>query len=467
MIPLKIAALSLIPDAGHVGPLLRMAEALSARGHEVMCMLPDECSTLASTYDVAHTPIGRALSPAAVKAQSSFGGGSIFTASLDVYYRDYYCAIFASLADKVATVLKTLRSKRPDLILVDDHQFQEISAGIGAELGVPVVFHDSLGGLHSRANSLCVNLYGKSISKWRQPGVLAVALIYHLYCQMARSYRFRLDGLSRAAERARGDLGALLTKLPPSADAAHAPGGAGVVSAESRRMKYHFATGLGVLEKRVRNLAAFPDRRVFGPIWSRPTVPLPSDLEAWLERQPSKSVVFVAFGSMVSLSVRQVRRLSSALDALRAPVLWASKGGPGAFSAGSVPKSVRIEAFVPQRAVLCHPAIGACVTHGGSGTVLECMVASVPMVVMPVMWDQPYNAQLVQELQVGVRIDWWRMTDRVLTEALRSALQSLEYRQRMASIVHELRAQRGSEEVFRFLEDIANSRDAESWIPWS
>ena len=98
---------------------------------------------------------------------------------------------------------------------------------------------------------------------------------------------------------------------------------------------------------------------------------------------------------------------------------------------------------------------------------LECMVASVPMVVMPVMWDQPYNAQLVQELEVGVRIDWWRLTDRVLTEALRSALQSLHYRQRMASIVHELRAQRGSEEAVRFLEDVANSHDVESWIRWS
>jgi UDP:flavonoid glycosyltransferase YjiC (YdhE family) len=463
MTRLKIAVLSLIPDAGHVGPLLRIAEALAARGHEVRCLLPDECSSLASTYDVANIPIGRALSPIAVKAQNGFGGGSIFAASLDVYYRDYYCAICARLADMVATVLKELGSQRPDLVLVDDHQFREVSAGIGAELGVPIVFHDSMGGLHSRANSLCVNLYGKSMARWRQLGVLAAGSIYYLYCQAARLYRFRLDGLSLAAARARDDLGVLLPKLPPSADATRAPGG--VVSAEFRRMKYHFATGLGLLEQRVRNLAPFPGRLVFGPIWSRPTVPLPGDLEVWLEGQPSKSVVFVSFGSMVTLSVRQVRMLLSALDALGAPVLWTSKGGTDAFSMHSVPKNVRIEAFVPQRSVLCHPAIGTCVCHGGSGTVLECVVASVPMVVMPVMWDQPYNAQLVQELGVGLRIDWWRLTDRTLTEALRSVLLSLEYRQRIASIVHELRSQRGFEEVLRFLGDVVTSGDAESWIP--
>jgi UDP:flavonoid glycosyltransferase YjiC (YdhE family) len=467
MTRLKIAVLSLIPDAGHVAPLLKIAEALAAYGHEVMCLLPDECSTLASTFAVANTPIGRALSPIAIKAQRGFGGRSIFAASLDVYYRDYYCAIFASLADMVATVLKELGSERPDLVLVDDHQFQEVSAGIGAELGVPIVFHDSVGGLHSRANSLCVNLYGKSMSRWRQLGILAVGSMYYLYCQAARSCRFRFEGLSRAAAGARADLGVLLTRLAPSAEAAHAPGGAGIVSAKSRRMKYHFATGLGLLEQRVRNLAPFPDRRVFGPIWSRPAAPLPSDLEVWLEGQPSRSVVFVSFGSMVTVSVRQVRMLLSSLNALGAPVLWASKSGRDAFSTQSLPERVRIETFVPQRSVLCHPAIGACVTHGGSGAVLECMVASVPMVVMPVMWDQPYNAQLVQELGAGIRIDWWRLTDRVLTEALRAVLLSPEYRQRLVSIVDELRAQRGSEEVLRFLEDVASSGDAESWIPES
>jgi hypothetical protein len=44
-------------------------------------------------------------------------------------------------------------------------------------------------------------------------------------------------------------------------------------------------------------------------------------------------------------------------------------------------------------------------------------------------------------------------------------LLSLEYRQRIASIVHELRSQRGFEEVLRFLGDVVTSGDAESWIP--
>jgi UDP:flavonoid glycosyltransferase YjiC (YdhE family) len=463
MTRLNVAIVALYPDAGHIVPLLRIGAMLVARGHDVVCLLPRECSALASSYGLINREIGAALSPVAVKASREFGGRTILSASFDVYYRDYYSAIFARSVEMVEAVLKKLASRPPDLVLVDNHQFPDVFAGIGAELDVPVLFHDSAGGLHSRAGSLAVSIYGKPMSRWKQVGVLAVGSLYYLYREAARLYRFRRYGLPQATIEARRKLCALLTKLPPSDDAPSTPSSAGAVSAASRRMKYHFATGLGLLEHRHRGLALYLDRQAFGPILDLPDRPLPADLKQWLDDQPERSVVYVSFGTMVTLSAPRLRILLSAFAALDTPLLWAIGGERNALSNLPLPESIRVEAFVPQSSVLSHAAVGACVTHGGVGTVSECLIAGVPMVVMPVMWDQPYNAEFVQELGAGTRLDWWDLNDRELMATLRSVRLSAEYRRRVSSIAVELRAQRGSEQVLCFLKKVADSGDTESW----
>lgn len=457
---LHVAIVALYPDAGHVVPLLKIGALLVKHGHEVTCLLPDECSALVNTYGLMNTRIGTALSPIALRASRGFGRRTIFAASFDVQYRDYYAAIFATSAGMVRTILTELRRRRPHLLLADNHQFIEISAAIGAELEIPVVFHDSAGGLHNRCGSLGVQVYGKKLSRPQEFGVLTLGFVYHLFCQAARHFRFRRDGLPRSTAQARNELQALLTKSPPSY-APHGPTSAGAVSPQSRRMRHHFAAGLGLLESRRLGMTPHPDRRSFGPIFDLPEPALPTDLAQWLESRAAHSVIYVSFGSMVAMSTRRLRVLLAVFGALDAPVLWALKGGRSALPTQSVPQTVRVEPFVPQRAVLAHPAVGACLTHGGIGTVLECFAAGTPQVVMPILWDQPYNAQFVHDLGAGIRLDWWNLKERTLADALRSILHAPEWRQRVRSLADELSAQNGSEEVLHFLEDLVNSRDSD------
>jgi UDP:flavonoid glycosyltransferase YjiC (YdhE family) len=458
---MKIAILTLYPDAGHIVPLLKIGALLVARGHEVICLLPNECSALTSSYGLANNQIGP-LPTIAANASTKFGASTILTASFDVYWRDYYTAIFADSVHMVETILKELKSHPVNLILADNHQFPEVAAGIGAELNVPVVFHDSVGGLKSRAGPPIVTFYGKRMSPWKEAGLLTFGTLYSSYREAARIYRFRRQGLFEASADARKHLCTLLPKLPPK-ESYLGITSAGMVSAASRRMKYHFATGLGLLEHRHRGSELHPDRQAFGPILDVPEAPLPDDLKRWLDAHHKRGVIFVSFGSMVRLSAARLRILVSAFSALDTPVLWT--GGPSSNQTPrlSLPKAVRIAAFVPQRSVLSHAAVGACITHGGGGTVLECLAAGVPMVVMPLMWDQPYNAQFVQDLGAGIRLDWWRLSRPIFIHALQSVLSSSQYQQRASSIGAELRSQNGSDEALQFLTKVADSKDAESW----
>ena len=70
---------------------------------------------------------------------------------------------------------------------------------------------------------------------------------------------------------------------------------------------------------------------------------------------------------------------------------------------GPVPANVHVEQWVPQSAVMAHAS--AMVGHGGSGSTLAAMAAGMPLAVVPLFADQPENAERVDELGAGLRLD--------------------------------------------------------------
>jgi MGT family glycosyltransferase len=65
-----------------------------------------------------------------------------------------------------------------------------------------------------------------------------------------------------------------------------------------------------------------------------------------------------------------------------------------------VPPNVVLVNWAPQLAILERASI--MMTHGGLGTVKECIYFGVPMIVFPVDWDQPENAARVSYHGLGV-----------------------------------------------------------------
>jgi UDP:flavonoid glycosyltransferase YjiC (YdhE family) len=69
---------------------------------------------------------------------------------------------------------------------------------------------------------------------------------------------------------------------------------------------------------------------------------------------------------------------------------------------GPLPANVHVERWLPQADVLPH--VAAMVCHGGAGTVRGGLTAGVPMAVLPLFADQPYNAARVAELGAGIAL---------------------------------------------------------------
>lgn len=141
-----------------------------------------------------------------------------------------------------------------------------------------------------------------------------------------------------------------------------------------------------------------------------------SDIIRWLDRQPSKSVVFLCFGSEGTFSEAQIKHLAAALESTGRRFLWSLRRGkekdspipveilPDGFlqRTGGVGKVI---GWAPQAAVLSHAAVGGFVSHCGWNSVLESLWYGVPMAAWPIYAEQQVNAfQVVAEIGVAVEV---------------------------------------------------------------
>jgi zeaxanthin glucosyltransferase len=132
-----------------------------------------------------------------------------------------------------------------------------------------------------------------------------------------------------------------------------------------------------------------------------PTVDLERRAEAtfpWERLDPARRLVYVSLGSQSHRAgqERAAAFLRAAAEAFANRPAWQivlSTGGLLEPAEIPAPPGAIVTPWAPQLDLLDRAALA--VTHGGLGTVKECIVRGVPMVVFPIDHDQPDNARRV------------------------------------------------------------------------
>ncbi|KAL2921163.1 UDP-glycosyltransferase 88B1 [Bienertia sinuspersici] len=117
----------------------------------------------------------------------------------------------------------------------------------------------------------------------------------------------------------------------------------------------------------------------------------------WLDTQPSRSVVYLCFGSAGVFSKKQIKEIALGLEKSGVRFLWVVKNPPNedepildlllpeGFFDRTREKGQVVKLWVPQIEVLAHESVGAFVTHCGWNSTLEAVCAGVPLVAWPLM----------------------------------------------------------------------------------
>ncbi|WVQ72903.1 hypothetical protein IAR50_002465 [Cryptococcus sp. DSM 104548] len=133
-------------------------------------------------------------------------------------------------------------------------------------------------------------------------------------------------------------------------------------------------------------------------------------LDQMQEKHGSRSVCYVSFGSLFFPLFRPelIRYILQTLHEVDIPFVFAYASGAAPVPPGLVEGFVGLEdaclvKFAPQWAVLNHPATRFFITHCGSNSTHETIMAKVPIVSMPFAADQGEIASLLTEvLHVGI-----------------------------------------------------------------
>ncbi|KAI3798197.1 hypothetical protein L1987_33466 [Smallanthus sonchifolius] len=132
------------------------------------------------------------------------------------------------------------------------------------------------------------------------------------------------------------------------------------------------------------------------------------DYIKWLNTKPKSSVVYVSFGSMVTLSIDQAEEMASALLESDRPFLWVIRDGGQVVKLSNIEvlkKQGMIVGWCSKVKVLNHQAIGCFLTHCGWNSTSEALAAGVPTVAFPQWSDQTTNAKMTEDVwKTGVKV---------------------------------------------------------------
>lgn len=156
------------------------------------------------------------------------------------------------------------------------------------------------------------------------------------------------------------------------------------------------------------------------------------------DRPADSALIYLSLGSLGGADVDLMQRLVDVLGATRHRYIVSK--GPQADRIRLADNMVG-EQMVPQTKVI--PQVDLVISHGGNNTVTETLHFGKPLIVLPLFWDQYENAQRIDELGFGIRLNTYGFAGDELTEAVEKILADTELRHRLAEIGEKIRARDG------------------------
>ncbi|XP_065858829.1 UDP-glycosyltransferase 83A1-like [Euphorbia lathyris] len=133
----------------------------------------------------------------------------------------------------------------------------------------------------------------------------------------------------------------------------------------------------------------------------------------WLDQQPLKSVIYVAFGSITTFDKTQFQELALGLELTGKRFLLVVRPGitketnvyPQGFEE-RVGNRGKIVEWASQQKVLSHPSVGCFLSHCGWNSTMEGVANGVPFLCWPYFGDQPINESYICDVwKVGLNFN--------------------------------------------------------------
>ncbi len=424
---MKSILIAPLPEEGHLLPTFALARGLLSRGYRVRYLATADCERTLRDQGFDFIPLFPDLYPpglAAAQRRSLQGARSLREVlralrAIAEHSRQVLDRWLDGSADRLLTELA------PDLVIV--YALRPLFALTAYKLGIPALLVSGI------------------LSNARQPGVPPITSPLVPTGTLGSRLRIALDWRMTLAARA------------------------------VRRVLMGWTGIEEPYEKTLRSLAAqagFPADRILWATALAPTVRMPElilcpeafdfshpevpelyfvepsiDVERsqppfpWERLDPSKQLIYCALGSQAHRSPAAARILETVLQAVQNRENWqlvmATSEDPERLVLPSASASTILVKTAPQLELLARALV--MITHGGTGSLRECIFFGVPMIVMAHMRDHVGNAARVVYHGLGVREDPRKVTSGQLARDIELLLTDEAMRERVRTMQKEFR----------------------------
>ncbi|KAL8199410.1 hypothetical protein R6Q57_012978 [Mikania cordata] len=148
-------------------------------------------------------------------------------------------------------------------------------------------------------------------------------------------------------------------------------------------------------------LATIKSTRQVGHFWNEDSTCI-----TWLDHQPVRSVIYVAFGSITIFDQTQFEELALGLELTQNPFLWVVRPGTSGsidyvYPSGYIERISnrgKMVCWAPQQEVLSHPSVACFMSHCGWNSTMEGVSNGVPFLCWPYFADQFFNKTYICDI---------------------------------------------------------------------
>uniref|UniRef100_A0A3B5R5T5 UDP-glucuronosyltransferase n=1 Tax=Xiphophorus maculatus TaxID=8083 RepID=A0A3B5R5T5_XIPMA len=197
--------------------------------------------------------------------------------------------------------------------------------------------------------------------------------------------------------------------------------------------------------QRVKNfffysIIQFQEKFLVGPIYDnlcnkyiegfqcKPAQPLPADLEEFVQSAGEHGVIIMTLGTLVNALPKEVSdEIASVFAKMPQKVIWRHKGE----HPSTLGNNTLIVDWMPQKDLLGHPQIKVFVAHGGTNGVQEAIYFGVPVLGIPLFFDQYDNLLRLQKRGAAKIIQLADVNGHTFEKTIKELLHKVSYRENM------------------------------------
>jgi zeaxanthin glucosyltransferase len=170
------------------------------------------------------------------------------------------------------------------------------------------------------------------------------------------------------------------------------------------------------------------------------------------ERLNGKPLVYASLGSMQGSKVQLLSRFAAACSEADVQAVISHGGALSSEVAEALPGGHVVVSYAPQREVIGRAQ--ATLTHAGLNTVLDSLSFGVPLVAVPITYEQPGIARRIEWCSVGRTIAMRSADVPAVHEALTDVLKSQTYRDAAGLVQRSIQQAGGSRRAADIIEQV-------------